>query len=182
VRSHVDVFQTERLRAREMSLDDLDFIASLLADPEVMRFYPKVCSREESRGWIERQLARYAAHGHGLWLVLDRGTGEPVGQVGLLRQRVDEREEPEVGYLLHRPFWGRGYATEAARATRDHAFRVLGHPRVISLIRPENVPSQRVARRLGMAPVRTTTFAGLEHLVFAVSAPHRNPATFYGSS
>ena len=153
-----------------MSLADLDFIAALLSDPEVMRFYPRVYSREEARGWIERQRQRYAAHGHGLWLILDRRTGEPVGQVGLLRQRVDGKEEPEVGYLLHRPFWGRGYATEAARATRDHAFHVLGHPYVISLIRPENLPSQRVARRLGMAPARTTTFAGLEHLVFAVSA------------
>ena len=152
-----------------MSLADLDFIAALLSDPEVMRFYPRVLSREEAQGWIERQRQRYAAHGHGLWLIQDRQTGEPVGQVGLLRQRVDGREEPEVGYLLHRPFWGRGYATEAARATRDHAFHVLGHPHVISLIRPENLPSQRVARRLGMAPLRSTTFAGLEHLVFAVS-------------
>jgi RimJ/RimL family protein N-acetyltransferase len=171
----VPVFRTERLEAREMSLADLDFIASLLADPEVMRFYPKRCSREEARGWIERQLKRYEAHGHGLWLILDRATREPVGQVGLLVQRVDDREEPEVGYLIHRPFWRRGYATEAALATRDHAFHVLGLPYVISLIRPENLPSQRVARRLGMAPDRTTTFAGLEHLVFKVSRPATTP-------
>ena len=165
------VFQTDRLKAREMSMADLDFIAALLSDPEVMRFYPKCYSREEARGWIERQIRRYEVHGHGLWLVLDRRTEEPVGQVGLLLQKVDGEEEPEVGYLIHRPFWRRGYATEAARATRDHAFDVLGFPYVISLIRPENFPSRGVAGKLGMRPTRTTTFADLEHLVFTVARP-----------
>jgi [ribosomal protein S5]-alanine N-acetyltransferase len=163
------LFHTERLSAREMSLNDLDFIASLLAHPEVMRFYPKCYSREEARGWIERQLHRYEIHGHGLWVILDRLSRKPVGQVGLLLQKVDGREEPEVGYLIHRPFWRRGYATEAALATRDYAFDVLGFPYVISLIRPDNIPSQGVARKLGMHPARTTTFADLEHVVFTVS-------------
>jgi RimJ/RimL family protein N-acetyltransferase len=153
-----------------MSLDDLHFIAALLSDPEVMRFYPKRYSREEARGWIERQLWRYEEHGHGLWLILDRATGEPVGQVGLLIQKVDERDEPEIGYLIHRPFWRRGYATEAGLATREYAFRELGLPYVISLIRPGNLPSRGVARKLGMRPERTTTFHELEHLVFRVAS------------
>ena len=165
------IFKTERLRAREMSMADLDFIASLLADAEVMRFYPKSYSRAEAQGWLERQMWRYAEHGHGLWLIENRSTGEPIGQVGLLLQRIDEREEPEVGYLIHRPFWRRGYATEAALATRDYAFLKLALPRVISLIRPENLPSQGVARKLGMHPERRTTYAGLEHLVFSVLQP-----------
>ena len=165
------VFETERLYAREMSHADLDFIASLLGDPEVMEHYPKPLSREEARGWIDRQLVRYREHGHGLWLVLDRETDEPIGQVGLLLQRVDGALEPEIGYLVHRPFWRRGYATEAARATRDHAFDRLGHRHVISLIRPENVRSQGVARKLGMHRDRSTTFAELEHWVFTLAAP-----------
>jgi [ribosomal protein S5]-alanine N-acetyltransferase len=165
------VFETERLYAREMSLADLDFIASLLADPEVMRYYPKPLSREEARGWIDRQLRRYQEHGHGLWLVLDRETDEPIGQVGLLLQRVDGVLEPEIGFLVHRPFWRRGYATEAAMATRDFAFDRLAHRHVISLIRPENLPSQGVARKLGMHRNRSTIFAELEHWVFTLTAP-----------
>jgi RimJ/RimL family protein N-acetyltransferase len=165
------IFETERLLAREMSIGDLDFIASLLADPDVMRYYPKRYSRAEAQGWIERQLVRYESHGHGFWLIEDRTTGAPVGQVGLLLQRVEDGEEPEVGYLVHRPFWRQGYATEAALATRDLAFGDLGLSRVISLIRPENVPSQGVARKLGMRPECRTTFAGLEHWLFSVSRP-----------
>ena len=163
------VLETDRLALREMSLDDLDFVATMLADPQVMRFYPKCYSREESAGWIERQLERYARDGHGLWLVLERETGQPVGQVGLTVQQVDGVAEPEVGYLIHRPFWRRGFASEAAAATRDHAFRELGLPRVISLIRPENLPSQGVARRIGMKPERRVLHAGIEHLVLARS-------------
>ena len=152
-----------------MTLGDLDFIASMLSDPEVMRFYPKCYSRDEAEGWIHRQLQRYRRDGHGLWLVLDRKTGDPRGQVGLVRQEVDGVAEAEVGYLIDRPFWRQGLATEAAAATRDFAFRTLDKPRVISLIRPENVPSQGVARKLGMTVDKRIVHWGLDHLVFALA-------------
>jgi RimJ/RimL family protein N-acetyltransferase len=153
-----------------MSLADLDFVAAMLADPEVMRYYPKCYSREEAQTWIERQMKRYARHGHGLWLVLDKAADQPVGQVGLLIQQVRGVEEKEVAYLIHRPFWRRGFATEAALACRDYAFRVLGRDRVIALIRPENVPSQAVAQRLGMQPEPDRVcHSGFEHIVFSVS-------------
>ena len=84
---------------------------------------------------------RYARHGHGLWLVSEKAMGQPVGQVGVVVQNVRGVDEREVGYLIHRPFWRRGFATEAALACRDYALNVLGSDRVISLIRPENVPS-----------------------------------------
>ncbi len=165
------IIETERLSFREMSLGDLDFISSMLADPEVMRFYPKCYSRDESADWIRRQMARYQRDGHGLWLVRDRESKEPIGQVGLLIQEVAGRAHHEVGYLVHRSHWRRGFASEAAAATRDHAFSQLGVDRVISLIRPENLPSQAVARKMGMLPEARALFAGLEHLVFAVSRP-----------
>lgn len=168
------ILETRRLILREMSPADLDFVADMLADPEVMRYYPKCYSREEAATWIGRQMNRYARHGHGLWLVLDKAGGQPVGQVGLLIQNLDGVEEKEVGYLIHRPFWRCGFATEAAMACRDHAFDVLGRQQVIALIRPENVPSQGVARKLGMTPgTHRVRHSGLEHLVFSVSRPAR---------
>jgi RimJ/RimL family protein N-acetyltransferase len=163
------VLETERLALREMEPSDLDFVASMLADPEVMRFYPKCYTREEAADWLERQRARYRDDGHGLWLVELKQTGEPVGQVGLTRQRVDGVDEDEVGYLIASRHWRRGYAFEAARATRDHAFLALGRRRVISLIRPVNVPSQAVARKLGMSVEKSACCWELEHLVYATS-------------
>jgi len=163
--------EAARLTFREMSLGDLDFVATMLADPEVMRFYPKCYSREEAEGWVRRQMGRYQRDGHALWLVLEKATAQPVGQVGLILQEVDGMREPEVGYLIHRPFWRRGFATEAARATRDHAFAVRGCARVISLIRPENLPSQGVAKKMGMTVEKHTVFSGYDHLVFAAGRP-----------
>jgi ribosomal-protein-alanine N-acetyltransferase len=164
------ILETPRLILRQMSLADLDFMATMLVDPEVMRFYPKCYSRDEAAAWIRRQEDRYAKHGHGGWLVLNKKSGQPIGQVGLLQQTVEGVEMKEVGYLIHRPFWRQGFASEAAMATRDYAFHKLGQPRVISLIRPENVPSQGVARKMGMHPEdRHTHIFGYEHLIFAVS-------------
>jgi RimJ/RimL family protein N-acetyltransferase len=161
--------ETERLVLREMVDADLDFVAAMLSDPQVMRFYSKRLSREEAGGWIDRQRSRYAEHGHGLWLAVEKATGQPVGQVGLLIQDVEGTWEPEIGYLLHHPFWHRGFATEAGLGVRRHAFQVLEKPHVISLIRPANLPSQAVARRLGMLPVREVAFKGVPHLVFSVA-------------
>lgn len=164
------ILETRRLMLREMTLADLDFVAAMLADPEVVRFYPKCYTRSEASSWIARQLDRYARHGHGLWLVLDRSTGEPVGQVGLLEQHVEGIDETEVGYLIHRPFWRQRLATEAATACRDYAFEKLGRPRVISLIRPENIPSQGVAAKLGMKlRPGTVQHGGFPHTVYSVT-------------
>jgi RimJ/RimL family protein N-acetyltransferase len=157
-----------RLAFRELTPGDLDFVADLLGHPEVMRYYPKVQTRDEAMAWIDRQLGRYARDGHGMWLVSDRATGEPRGQVGLAMQEIDGVAEPEIGYLIHRPFWRQGLATEAALATRAWAFETRGLPRVISLIRPENLPSQGVAGKLGMTPGKRALFHGFEHIVFSV--------------
>ena len=170
------LIETARLILCEMSVDDLDFVATMLANPEVMRFYPKCYSREEAQVWIERQLRRYARHGHGLWLVLEKATGRPVGQVGLLLQRIDGVEEKEVAYLIHRPFWHQGFATEAAAACRDYAFTVFDRSRVIALIRPENAPSQAVAARIGMTPnPGTVQHSGLDHTVYSISRADWQP-------
>ena len=164
------ILETSRLILREMSLDDLDFVAEMLAHPEVMRYYPKCYSRDEAETWTQRQMNRYARHGHGLWLALEKATGLPVGQVGLLIQNVAGVEEKEVGYLVHRPFWRRGFATEAALACLNCAFDVFGRQRVIALIRPENTPSLAVARKLGMQPEPDRVeHSGFEHIVFTVS-------------
>src|SRR5580765_4464857 len=136
------VLQTRRLALRRMDLNDLDFIARMLADPDVMRYYPKLYTRDEATTWIERQEGRYARDGHGLWLIVDRQTHEPLGQCGLAIQSVEGTMLPEIGYLVHQPYWRQGYASEAAAAVRDHAFADLGKDQVISLIRPINVPSQ----------------------------------------
>lgn len=164
------LLETARLRLRPLVPGDLDFLAGMLGDAEVMRYYPAVLDRDGARGWLDRQLQRYATDGFALWLVEERDSGRPVGQVGPLRQllRGDVLPSVEVGYLLHRSAWGKGYASEAARAARDWVFARLGMPRVISLIRPENLASRRVAQRNGYRVLREVTHAGLLHDVWGM--------------
>ncbi len=115
-----------------------------------MKYYPGTKSRSETRSWISRNLSSYREHGYGMWATFSSSTGEFVGQVGLTLQEVEGHAETELGYLLAREFWGRGIASEAARACRDFAFEKLGRSHLVSLIDPHNRPSRRVAKRIGM--------------------------------
>ena len=162
------VLETDRLELREMTPTDLPFVAEMVGDAETMRFYPHRFTPLEARQWLQRQLDRYDRDGHGLWLVIERESGRRVGQVGLAIQDVDGTKEPEIGWLIHRRHHRRGFATEAGRAVRDHAFGTMGLGRVICLIRPVNEPSQGVAKKVGMVVERETDFHGYRHLVFGV--------------
>jgi ribosomal-protein-alanine N-acetyltransferase len=163
--------ETPRTFLRDILGNDADFLLRMMGDPEVMRFYPKPADARDVRDFINRMRNSYREDGCGLWLVVDRESGEPLGRVGLLRQHVNGTDEFEIGYMIHRPFWRRGFATEAALAVREYAFGERKLPRVISLIRPENLPSQGVARKLGMDIVGRWDHAGVTHHVFAVKSP-----------
>lgn len=165
------VCRTVRLLLREMTGSDLDFVARMLGDPEVMHHYPRPLDRAASRAWIERQGMRYARDGYGLWLVVRKVDGAPVGQVGIVQQSLDGIGVPELGYLIDRRWWRHGYALEAASAVREHAFGVRGLSRLVSFIRPANRPSLTLSRRLGMHKAGVTLHAGLTHLVFELHNP-----------
>jgi RimJ/RimL family protein N-acetyltransferase len=147
---------------------DLDFLAQMLGDPDVMEHYPSTLDRDGAQVWLDRQKMRYQRDGHGFWLAVGRDDGEPRGQVGLLRQTLSDGHHPEVAYMIHRPFQRQGLATEAARAVRDHAFDALEMDYVVSFIRPQNLPSQRVATKLGMQPVQMIRRGGRDHVVYRV--------------
>lgn len=105
---------------------------------------------QEVKEWLERQISRYRRWGFGLWAVVLKENDEMIGQCGLTMQPWKGQELLEIGYLLRRDCWHRGYATEAAQACRDYAFEVLQAKEVCSIIRDTNTASQRVALRNGM--------------------------------
>ncbi len=176
------ILETPHLVLRQLSLDDLDFVAEMLAHPEVMHFWPRPYTRDEATDWIRRQQERYVRDGFGYWLAFDKTTGQPIGQTGLLRQELDGVIEIGIGYMLHRLFWGQGYATEAAAGCRDHAFFELGKARVTATVRPENLASRRVAERIGLKFERMTTWADLPHMLYTASRPAPPPTGVGGFS
>jgi RimJ/RimL family protein N-acetyltransferase len=145
----VTILQTSRLRLRPFRAEDLDAYAAMCADPQVMRYVGDrgVLGRDDA--W--RQMAMLAGHWHlrgfGMWAVEERGSGAFVGRVGL--HYPEGWPDREVAWALARPYWGLGYALEAASAALDEAFGRFGWPRVISLIDPANTRSARLAERLG---------------------------------
>ncbi len=162
------MIETERLILRSLTRDDVDVIFAIIGDPLTMQYYPRTFTREDAVEWIERNLRRYE-NGHGLLAIVLKGSSEMIGDCGLARQEVEGEEMLEVGYHLHRDHWGHGYATEAARACMDYGFRELGAGKIVSLIRPENTPSRRVAERNGLRVERTVTHSGLPHLLYVIS-------------
>jgi RimJ/RimL family protein N-acetyltransferase len=151
---------TARLAFREMTPDDLGDMAALLGDPEVMRHYPRPKSRAEASAWIAWNRRLYRQHGFGLWLLTLRASGAFVGDCGLTPQRVDGVTEIEVGYHVRTALQGRGLATEAAKACRDHARDVLRVDRLVAIVDPGNRPSQRVAEKLGLVVERDSDDQG----------------------
>ena len=169
----VYVFQTERLKLREITVADAESLLLLFEDPIAMQYFPSLRNRAETMEWIQIVQNRYETDGHGIYACILKDTDVFIGYCGLLLQReLDGSDEIEVGYGLIRDYWGKGYAAEAARGCMEHAFRTLGAPRVISLIRPENVPSIKVARRNKMRFAKTIFRFGYVHQVYTAVNPY----------
>jgi RimJ/RimL family protein N-acetyltransferase len=165
------VFETDRLIFRCLTEDDVDNLQKIFSDPVAMQYFPKTFNVEETKAWIQTVFTHYEKHGAGLWACHLRSTKEFVGQCGLYFQsNIDGQDEVEVGYHFVRKFWHQGLATEAAKGVMQYARKKLGFKRLISIIRPENMPSRRVAGRNGFVPEKEITYKGNKAIVY-VSEP-----------
>jgi RimJ/RimL family protein N-acetyltransferase len=153
---------TERLLIRRFTPEDIEGLAALYADPEVMRYIPYGVL---GKAGLDRVLEKYARveaeHGFTFRAIVERSTGRFVGDVGF--GVYEATGEPELGYSLARSAWGHGYATEAASACVAH----LDAPRVVALVDAENEASLRVAERIGMERQGTVDAHGRPHVLFA---------------
>jgi RimJ/RimL family protein N-acetyltransferase len=146
---------------------DLDQMAALLGDPDVMRYYPAPKSRDEAQRWIDWNKSNYAEHGVGLWVV-ETVEGDFIGDCGLTWQTIDGAREVEVGYHVRSVAQGNGYATEAATACMQFA-RQRGIRRLVAIINPANAASQRVAVKIGLQFERRITKGGAEQVIYAAT-------------
>ena len=166
---------TERLVLRMFRESDLDAYAVMCGDPEVMRYLgTNPMTRSEAWRNMAMVLGHWQLRGFGLWAVEERGTGQLAGRVGCWRP--EGWPGLEIGWVLRREFWGRGYATEAAQAALHYAFNELGQIHVISLIQPDNTRSIRVARRLGMRREGHTQLMAHDVLIYGINRRSRGRA------
>jgi ribosomal-protein-alanine N-acetyltransferase len=148
----VDELRTPRLRLRAWRAGDREPFARINADPRVMEHFPAPLGAAESDALLERIRAHFAERGFGLWAVEVPGGPDFIGFVGLSVPGFEAPFTPcvEVGWRLAAEHWGRGYATEAARAALAFGFGSLGLAELVSFSVPANARSRRVMERLGM--------------------------------
>src|SRR5258706_15632264 len=161
--------QTERLILRMFREEDFEQHALICADPEVTLYLGegRPLSRLEAWRSMATILGHWQLRGYGPWAVEERATGNFIGRIGFFYP--EGWPDFELGWVLGRDSWGKGYASEGARRALDYAFTEMGRDHVISLIHPENTASIKVAERLGEKVEGQTELFGHDVLIYGIS-------------
>ena len=165
------LLETPRLLLRQFTLEDLDGLAALYADPAVMTFLGGPRSYERAQQHLMQIMQHYEEYGFGLWATVHKGDRQLMGRCGLIPQVIAGKSEVEIGYLLAKEYWGQGLASEVAAAIRDYGFNTVSCDRLISLIDPQNFASQKVAQRAGLTYERDVMLAGKTYQTYAIHKP-----------
>ena len=146
------ILETKRLILRHPSLADLDELFALYNNPEMRRYFPDgTLNYDETKEELEWYLNGHPEHPElGLWATVYKATNKFIGRCGLLPWTIDEHPEVEIAYMIDQAFWGQGLATEASQGILQYGFEKLNLSRLICLMHPDNLASQRVAQKIGM--------------------------------
>lgn len=146
----MQVFQTKRLILRHLKIDDTQLLHEILSDKETMIFYPATYSIDAVKKWVNKSIKSYKENNFGLWAVTLKDTKEFIGQCGISLQNINGKIVPEIGYHINKKFWNKSYATEAADACLGYGFKKLNLKEIFIHTYIKNIPSQRVAEKIGM--------------------------------
>lgn len=168
--------ETPRLMLRGFTPDDVAAHARIFSDPLVTRYLPRGPYPADKAAEIaQRTVAYFIEHwekfGFGVWAMTDSATGALIGQCGL--NHLEASDEVEVLYLLDRPYWGIGLATEAAKAAVDVGFDRIGLERIIGLTTPQNLASQRVLQKVGLRYEEDAVYFGMQVRYYALDRAAR---------
>jgi RimJ/RimL family protein N-acetyltransferase len=166
-------FATSRLRAERLNEGHLGDLVALHLDPDVSRYLGGVRSPEATKTYLMANMAHWDRHGFGLWVLRTR-TGEFAGRAGIRHIVVDDVGEIEVAYTLKRTLWGRGLASEIAKALTNFGLKQLRLPSLVGVVSVENGASRRVLEKAEFALERSTTYRGEEVVIYR-SPPDRAP-------
>jgi ribosomal-protein-alanine N-acetyltransferase len=162
------ILETEHLLFRPLTLSDLDDLAELYADPEVMRFLGGPRSRADVQHALSGYIREYEIYGHSFFATIQKSDQRFIGQCGLLRQEVEGESEIELGYLLAPEYWQRGLALEGISALKVFGLQQMGFTRIVSLIPPGNVAAIHIAEQIGMEYERDVDQWGQLFRLYAV--------------
>jgi ribosomal-protein-alanine N-acetyltransferase len=158
----IPTLQTPCLRLRPLFPADAVTLHQIYQHEGVLQYFPNPTPPplEKVERFVASQQTHWEKYGYGNWAIVPAGGSDLIGWAGL--QFLPETNETEVGYLLDRPFWGKGYATEAARASLQFGFECFDFPEIIALVHPDNAGSLKVAAKCGLQVVERKVYWGLE--------------------
>ena len=161
--------ETERVYLRPFTFDDLDAFAVICSDQDVMRYIGagRPLSREETQVRLNAIIEHRDKNGFGVWAAVDRSKSTLMGYCGL--QFLDNTPEVEVGYRLAKRFWGMGLASETAKASLRYGFEELSLGRIVAVVQPANIASQRVLEKVGLRYVKDARFYNSEVKYYALT-------------
>ncbi len=163
--------ETQRLYLRAYEDQDEDFLKAMLTDPDMVRFIGNgsIKDSKQTRDFLNRIYQTYEQNpDFGLKVLMRKEDQTPIGHAGLIPQKVDHKEELEIGYWIYRPYWQRGYASEAAEALKQYAFQYDITNRLIALIQPGNTGSIKVAEKIGMSLEKEIIHSGKDVYVYVI--------------
>lgn len=140
--------KTERLILRYITQDDFEELRTILQNKDVMYAWEYDFTDKDVQEWIDKNLELYKKYNLGFFIIVESKTGNITGQAALKQDIIEGNQYYEIGYILKKEYWHRGYATEAAKALKDYAFHILHLNEVIFEIRPNNISSRKVAENL----------------------------------
>jgi ribosomal-protein-alanine N-acetyltransferase len=165
--------ETDRLLLRMIRADDLDHLASLLSDPDVVKYVGdgQPTGRDEAERALESIIKHWQTHGFGRWAVVDKSSGVFIG-FGGLRSLFGT---PEVVYHLVKAHWGKGYATELARAALRFGFEKRGFDRIVAITKPQNAASIHVMDKLGLRFEKHASYYDMDVVQYEITRKEFTP-------
>jgi RimJ/RimL family protein N-acetyltransferase len=157
---------TERLTLELLTESHLNDLFILLSNPKVQKYFPKILNKLETKEFYEKIHHRYKIDGFCYWAVKRKSDAEFLGICGILKQQIDGKNEIEIGYRFLDKYWGNKYGTEAANGCIKYAKEKLLSKSVITLVRPINIPSIKVAENCGLKFEKETLFKQLPHYIY----------------
>jgi len=162
-------FVTDRLRARKMTPGDLDDLASMYQNSEVMAALGGERSREQTLEFLDAIITHFDTHGFSYWVIEDKETGAFMGRGGLKHVHIDGADEVELGYAFLPEYWGKGIATEIGKELLRIGFEEFGLESITCFSLPENKVSQRVMEKLGFEFEKNCVYKTLPHVFYRLT-------------
>lgn len=167
----IPTLHTDHLVLRPLREDDATPLHRIYQTDGVLKYFPNPIPPpfDKVAHFIASQQSHWERYGYGNWALTELGCDEIIGWAGL--QFLPETQETEVGYLLNKPYWGKGYATEAARRSLDFGFSHFDFPEIIALVHPQNLASLAVARKCALTIVERKVYWGIEMVRHSIQPP-----------